>query len=133
MNPDPTKLLAIAGMTTPLIGFYDVPDPKPFEPFVKPKRCFFSAYENWLKGESICISEGTASCQGGGYWVGGIMPEWAVKSAGPDISPREAFAKGLNQREGFKSSDQLMCRWFENLKPYMIENEYVVIGPLKDE
>ncbi|MCP4609775.1 MAG: DUF169 domain-containing protein [Planctomycetes bacterium] len=133
MNPDPTKLLEIAGIEIPLIGFYDVPDSKPFEPFAKPKRCFFSAYENWLKGESICISKGTTSCQGGGYWIGGIMPEWAVKSAGPDISPREAFAKGLNQREGFKSSDELMCQWFKNLKPHMIENGYVVIGPLKDE
>ncbi|MFC2027952.1 DUF169 domain-containing protein [Chloroflexota bacterium] len=133
MRPDPANLLENSGITTPLIGFYDVPDPKPFEPFAKPKRCFFSAYENWLKGESICISEGTSSCQGGGYWVGGITPEWAVKSAGPDILPRDSFAKGLNQREGFKSSDELMCRWFENLKPYMIENGYVVLGPLKDE
>ena len=133
MKPDPTKLLEIAGIKTPLIGFYDVSDPKPFEPFAIPKRCFFSAYENWLKGESIFISAGNSSCQGGGYWVGGIMPEWAVKSAGPDLSPRENFAKGLNQREGFKSSDELMCQWLENLKPYMIENGYVVIGPLKDD
>jgi len=133
MRPDPTRLLEIAGIDTPLIGFYDVPDQKPFEPLAKPKRCFFSAFDNWLKGESICISEGTASCQGGGYWIGGIMPQWAIKSAGPDISPRESFAKVLNQREGFKSSDELMCQWFENLPPYMIENGYVVIGPLRDE
>ncbi len=133
MKPDPTQLLEIAGIKIPLIGFYDVANPKPFEPFAKPKRCFFSAYENWLKGESICISEGTASCQGGGYWVGGITPEWAVKSADPNTSHRESFARGLNQREGFKSSNELMCQWFENLQPYMIKNGYVVIGPLKDE
>jgi len=58
MKPDPTKLLEIAGIKNPLVGFYDVPDPKPFEPFAKPKRCFFSCYENWLKGESICITTG---------------------------------------------------------------------------
>jgi len=133
MKPDPTELLEMAGIKNPLIGFYDVPDPKPFEPLCKPKRCFFSAYENWLKGESVCISEGTASCQGGGYWVGGVMPSWVVKSAGPDSVPRDIFANGLNQREGFKSSDKLMCQWFENQKPYLIENGYVVIGPLKDE
>ena len=51
MKPDPTKLLEIAGIKTPLIGFYDVSDPKPFEPFAKPKRCYFSSYENWLKGD----------------------------------------------------------------------------------
>jgi hypothetical protein len=39
----------------------------------------------------------------------------------------------MNQREGFKSSDELMCQWLENLGPYMIENGYVVIGPLKDD
>ena len=60
------------------------------------------------------------------------MPDWAVKSADTDISPRDNFAKGLNQREGFKSSDKLMCQWLENLKPYMIKNVHVVIGPLKE-
>ena len=122
MKPDPTKLLEIAGIKTPLIGFYDVSDSKPFEPFAKPKQCFFSSYENWLKGESICISEGESKCRGGGYWVGGV-----------EFTTRENFAKVLNQREGFKSSDELMCQWLENLKPYMIENGYVVIGPLKDD
>ena len=133
IRPDPTNLLELAGIKTPLIGFYDVPDPKPFEPFAKPKRCFFSAYENWLKGESICISEGTSSCQGGGYWVGGVVPSWAVKSAGTDCAPRDNFAKSLNQREGFKLSDALMCQWLGNLKPYLIENGYVVIGPIKEK
>ena len=133
MEPDPTILIETAGIKTPLIGFYDVSDPKPFEPFTKPKRCFFSSYEQWFEGESICISKNESSCQGGGYWVGGVTPGWVVKSAGTDSTPREIFAKGLNQREGFKSSDELMCQWLENQKPYLIENGYVVIGPLKDD
>jgi len=132
MKPGPTKLLERAGIKTPLIGFYDVPDLKPFEPFIEPTRCFFSSYADWLKGYSINIAVGKSSCRGGGYWVGGVMPEWAVKSSGPDLSPRENFAKRLNQREGFKSSDNLMCQWLENLKPYMIINGHVVIGPLKE-
>ena len=37
MKPDPSKLLEIAGLITPLIGFYDVSDTKPFEPFAKPE------------------------------------------------------------------------------------------------
>ncbi len=132
MKPDPTKLLEIAGIKTPLVGFYDVPDPEPFEPFANPTRCFFSSYADWLNGYSIRISVGKSSCKGGGYWVGGVMPDWAVKSAGPDLSPRESFAKVLNRREGFKSSDSLMCQWLENLEPYTIKNGYVVIGPLKE-
>ena len=133
MQPNADNLLQIAGITTPLIGFYDVADPKPFEPFAKPKRCIFSCYKNWLRGKSIFISEGNCSCQGSGYWVGGVVPGWVMKSAVTDRTPREIFAKSLNQREGFKSSDELMCQWLENLKPYMIENGYVVIGPLKDD
>ena len=131
MKPDPSKLLDIAGLRTPLIGFYDVSDPKPFEPFAKPERCIFSCYKNWLKGESIIITEGNCSCQGGGYWMGGVMPAWVQKSAQADTEPLKVFARRLNQREGFKSSDELLFKWFENLTPYLIENEFVVIGPLK--
>jgi len=122
MRPDPTNLLEIAGIKTPLIGFYDVPDPKPFEPFAKPKRCFFSCYENWLRGESICISVDDSLCRGGGYWVGGV-----------EFATRDNFAKGLTEREGFKSSSELMRQWLDNQKPYQIEKGYVVIGPLKDD
>ncbi len=132
MKPDPTKLLEIAGIKTPLIGFYDAPDLKPFEPFAKSKQCIFSCYTNWLEGESISFSEGKCSCQGGGYWIGGVVPGWVAESAEPDSTQREIFAKGLNQREGFKSSAELMCQWLGNLNPYLIENGYVVIGPLKD-
>lgn len=133
MQPNADNLLQIAGITTPLIGFYDVPDPKPFEPFAKPTRCFFSCYPDWLNGYSVSISVGKSSCQGGGYWVGGVMPGWVMKSASSDLSPLENFGKTLNKREGFKSSDDLMCEWIENLKPYTIKNSHVVIGPLKDD
>lgn len=122
MRPDPTNLLEIAGIRTPLVGFYDVPDPKPFEPFCTPRRCIFACYENWAEGESICISEGNCSCRGGGYWIGGA-----------EFATRDDFAKGLNEREGFKSSHELMKQWLDNQKPYKIEHGYVVIGPLRDE
>jgi len=126
MKPDPTNLLEIAGIKTPLVGFYDVPDPKPFEPFARPERCFFSCYENWRRGESICIAEDDpscrATCRGGGYWVGGV-----------EFTSRDNFANVLTEREGFKSSPELMVRWLDNQKPYQIEHQYVVIGPLRDE
>ena len=102
MRPDPTRLLEAAGITTPLIGFYDVSDPKPFGPFCKPKRCVFSGYENWLKGESICISGKDFSCRGGGYWIGSV-----------EFETRKNMARGLNEREGFKSSNkqQKSIKW----------------------
>ena len=122
MKPFPTNLLEMAGIKTPLIGFYDVPDPKPFEPFARPKRCFFSCYDNWLKGESICISENDSSCRGGGYWVGGI-----------EFTSRDDLPKVLAEREGLKSSAELMKQWLDNQKPYDMDHQYVVIGPSRDE
>ena len=136
-TPNPLDLLKASGIETPLIGFYDVPFKEPFEPIVIPKRCFFSAYENWLNGDSICISTDDskykATCQGGGYWVGNNLPKWVVKKSNSEQEARENFAKGLNQREGFKSSDDLMHQWLNNLKSYILENKYVVIGPIKED
>lgn len=122
MNPDPTYLLTKTRITTPLIGFYDLADPTPFEPFAKPKRCMFESYQAWLKGAYICLSADQFSCRGGGYWIGGT-----------GFTTREKFGSELNQREGFKEGDQLMCQWLENQPPYLVKNGYVVIGPLKDD
>jgi hypothetical protein len=120
--PNPQRLLDIAGISNPLIGFYDVPDPLPFAPFSTPSRCFFSSYLDWMQGYSTRITAGESSCRGGAYWVGGA--EWTT---------REEFAHTLNAREGFKSSDQLMCQWLENVKPYRLKHDHVVIGPLKED
>lgn len=133
MIPNPEKLLEIAGIDHPLIGYYDVQDPGPFEPFTEPGRCIFSSYPDWMKGYSIKISKESSICGGGKYWIGGIMPEWALSPASGDRTPIENFGRRLNRREGFKSSDQLMCQWLENLEPYTIKNGYVVIGPVKEK
>jgi len=122
MYPDPTHLIAKADIRTPLIGFYDLPDPSPFVPFATPGRCMFEAYEAWLDGKYICLSEKEFSCRGGGYWIGGSQ-----------FTTREKFGDRLNQQEGFKESDELMCQWLGNQKPYLIEHGYVVIGPLRED
>ena len=122
MNPDPTKLLEATGIESPPIGLYDVSDPTPFEPFAEPTHCQFACYEDWLRGESVRIARGAAACQGGGYWVGGV-----------EFTAREDFARTLSTRDGSKSSDELMYQWLENQAPYVMENEYVVIGPLRDD
>lgn len=125
MQPNPNNLLEIAGITTPLIGYCDTPDTKPFEPFAKPQECIFSCYENWLKGESICLSEenvGSIACPGAGYW-----------SCGVESMPREEVAKYLGEIEGLKSTSDLMNQWLENQLPFKKEHEFVVIGPLRKE
>lgn len=122
MPPDPTNLLEIAGISTALVGFYDVPDFMPFQPFTELKRCIFSAYNNWQRGESVCISRHECSCRGGGYWIGGR-----------EFVSREKFTSFLSEREGLKSSLDLMNQWLNNQKPYLIEYQYVVMGPLNDD
>jgi hypothetical protein len=108
MKPDPTNLLGMAGIKTPIVGFDDVPDPKPFEPFCAPKRCLFSCYEHWAKGESICLSEGNCSCRGGSYWIGDV-----------EFATRDRFAKNLNEIEGFKSSHELLKQGLDSQKPHI--------------
>ena len=51
LQPDYKKLIKRIELALPLVGFYDAPDPKPFEPLVKPKKgdCVFSFYKNLLR------------------------------------------------------------------------------------
>ena len=121
MEPDPRVLLEIAGIETPLIGFYDVTDPAPFEPLVESTGCVFAHYSDWLQGRSLCLSEGSCRCRGGSYWIGGV-----------ESAARDSFASGLNEREGFKASSELMGQWLDDQKPYLIERKFIVIGPLRD-
>ena len=62
-----------------------------------------------------------------------VLPPWTVEGTASEGEARENFAFGLNQREGFKSSNELLLKWFENLAPYEIENKYLVIGPVKED
>lgn len=54
MQPDPGRLLAVAGPEIPVMGVYDAPDAAPFAPLVAPtpgeRACVFSFYQNWLNG-----------------------------------------------------------------------------------
>lgn len=86
---------------------------------------YFSCYKNWLKGESICLSEenvGSIACPGAGYW-----------SCGVESMPREEVAKYLGEIEGLKSTSDLMNQWLENQPVYKKEHPYVVIGPLRED
>ncbi len=122
MQPDANKLLQATGITTPLIGFYDTPDIAPFAPFVEAKGCFFSAYDDWLQGRSVILSEESFTCMGSGYWLCGV-----------ESIPRDKFVAFLAKKEGLKASSELIEQWLDNQKPYLKENQYVVVGPLKEE
>jgi len=125
MQPDSTSLLNIAGITIPLIGFYDTPDPAPFKPLVEPepgKRvCIFSFYDSWLKGDTLRITRDNPGCGGAGYWL-----------CAKETRSRDEFVKFLVDGEGLKSSHELMNKWLDYQKPYTQENENILIGPLRE-
>lgn len=122
MNPDPTVLLERLFIENPLIGLYDTPSKEPFEPFVKPDQCIFSSYTHWLDGKSIFITEDNFTCGGAGYSYFGVQQR-----------SREDFIKFLAETEGLKASRELMSGWLEHYSTYEKENDYIVIGPLKDD
>ncbi|MCK5056719.1 MAG: DUF169 domain-containing protein [Candidatus Aminicenantes bacterium] len=126
MQPDPTSLLKIAGITTPLIGLYDVPDPAPFAPLVEPKAgqraCIFAFYKQWLQGKTLHITADNSGCGGCGYWI-----------FGKEHCSREEFVKFLVDKEGLKASHDLMNRWLDHNKPYKREYPHIMLGPLKED
>ena len=117
--PDPTTLIKRTDLTTPLIGFYDAPGPKPFKPLVRPKQrdCVFSFYKNWLKGDTLHITRNQYGCGGAGHWM------WGIRSRS-----KEEFIKFLVDDEGLKASHELMEKWIDSTKPYKAEHSHLFVG-----
>ncbi len=125
MQPDPTNLLSIAKISTPLIGFYDTPEKLLFEPLIEARQCIFACYQGWMQGESTCLSEQNVAaigCPGAGYWNCNVA-----------TVPSEDVAHFLAGKEGLKASSDLMCQWLVNQPPYKKKHAYVVIGPFRQE
>lgn len=121
-QPDCSQLIKRIDLDKPLVGFYDAPDPRPFEPIVKPKKgdCVFSFYKNWLRGETLHITKNHYGCGGAGRWMCGI-----------EIRSREDFIKFLVDDEGLKASHELMEKWVDSSKLYRAAHPNIFIGPLK--
>jgi hypothetical protein len=126
MRADPTNLLNKTGITHPLIGFYDAPDPSAFEPLVRPKpgkwACVFMFYKKWLDGRTLHITKDNFGCGGAGYWLCNI-----------ESRTREDFVKFLAEDEGLKSSRELMNRWLDYRQTYKQEYPNLLIGPLRED
>ena len=126
MQPDATKLLTIAGIETPAIGFYDAPEPQPFAPIVEPAQgrsrvCVFAFYERWLRGETLHITREKYGCRGAAHWLFGV-----------ETRSRQSFVEFLADEEGLKSSQELMGCWLDHHTPYRQEHQHVLIGPLQE-
>ncbi len=124
MKPDPEFLLKQIGITTPLIGFYDAPDPARFEPLVMPApgkhACCFAFYNAWLQGKTLLMTGENAGCGGSEHHLFNITKQ-----------SREDFIKFLVDGEGLKDNGELMNRWVDKQKPYQPEHPNIFIGPLK--
>ncbi|MBP1768957.1 MAG: hypothetical protein H6P98_3072 [Candidatus Aminicenantes bacterium] len=122
--PNPQTLRKRLDIQTPIIGFYDSPDPGLFEPFVSPegRACVFSFYEHWLEGKTLHITKDRYGCGGAGHWMWGI-----------EVRSRKEFLEFLVDGEGLKASPGLMGKWIDAARPYRAENPHLFLGPLRDE
>lgn len=124
LQPDPSSLLEKLGISLPLIGFYDAPNPEPFKPYIQPEEnaCIFSHYQNWINGEMLLLTKDQFGCRGAGRWI-----------CGNQSFGGENFFEFLVEREGLRDSIELMKETMGNSKPYKQKNPYILIGPVKPE
>lgn len=123
VQPDYSQIVKRIDLSIPLIGFYDAPDPGPFEPLIKPNQgdCVFLFYKNWLKGQTLHITKEHYGCGGAGRWMCGI-----------EIRSRKDFIKFLVDDEGLKASHELMEKWIDTSATYKADHPHLFIGPLKE-
>lgn len=127
-QPDPAVLLERTGITHPLIGFYDAPDPAPFAPLLEPKKsgrgspCVFDFYRRWLEGKTLHLTADNFGCGGAGRALCGV-----------ETRSREAFVSFLVDDEGLKANHELMEAWLDAVPPYRKEHPHLFIGPLKPD
>jgi hypothetical protein len=124
MQPYPKLLIETAGIEIPLVGFYDAPDAKPFEPLAVPKGgahvCVFAFYKSWLAGKTLLVTKDDYGCGGAGRAWCGI-----------ETRSREEFVRFLADEEGLKASRDLMNRWLDASPPYRHEHPNLLVGPLR--
>jgi hypothetical protein len=120
MQPDPSTILDRLSIEEPLIGFYDAPDPAPFEPLVVPRgrECIFASLKSWRLGKTLHITREKHGC-GAGHLLG------------VDAMSREAMVEFLCDEEGLRASHELMNLWLDSAKDYEPIHEHLLIGPLR--
>jgi len=123
-QPSPDDLRKRIDLETPILGFYDAPDPSLFEPLALPKpgECVFAFYRSWLEGVTLHITRDQYGCGGAAHWMWGI-----------ELRSRKELIEFLVGDEGLKASPELMEKWIEATRPYRAEYPHLFIGPLKTE
>jgi len=121
---DPTLILDRLDIKYPIIGLYNAPDSKPFQPLVKPSDgdCIFLYFKDWLKGKTLYLSKHHYGCGGCGRWMFGIQTR-----------SRKDFIKFLVEGEGLKASHELMEKWIDSETPKPPKYPFFFVGPFKTD
>jgi len=110
----------------PVLGLYDAPDPRPFEPLVRPAAgghaCLWAFYEQWRRGATVQLTADRHGCGGLGRSLFGLP-----------VDDREGFLSFLADDEGLKESTDLMGRWLDAQSPYTPRHPHLLVGPLRPE
>jgi hypothetical protein len=122
MVPDPNILISKLDIHQPLIGVYDAPDPKLFEPLVKPTsegqhQCVFLFFKRWQRGETLHLHDKHLGCGGCGRCM-----------FNKQARERDEFLTFLAEEEGLKVSKELMGNWLDHDTPYQPEYGNIFIG-----
>jgi len=122
MQPDASTILDRLSIAEPLIGFYDAPDARPFEPLVTPgsHQCVFASFAKWRQGKTLHLTREKPGC-GGGHLFG-----LAARS-------REAMVEFLCDEEGLRADHELMNLWLDSAKSYRPAHDHLLIGPLRPD
>jgi Uncharacterised ArCR, COG2043 len=122
--PNPLPLRERLDIRTPLIGFYDAPDPGLFAPLVRPegRACVFSFHGPWREGKTLHLTNERYGCGGAGHWMWGV-----------ELRSRQEFLEFLVGGEGLKASRRLMGKWIDSAKAYRAQNPHLFLGPLRNE
>jgi hypothetical protein len=124
-QPDVGRLLEALGTAEPPIGFYDAPDPAPFQPSFDPPAgtgrgaCIFDYRRRWLQGERLHLTRESHMCGGAQRSLCGLQTR-----------SREDFITFLCEDEGLRASRELMAAWIDASHTYQPHHEHLVIGPL---
>ena len=126
MTPRPSALLEIAGISEPLIGLYDAPDPEAFAPVVEPpaggRACVFAYYPHWREGKTLHLSPENYGCGGAGTSLCDVTTR-----------SREEYIRFLADDEGLRASRELMAEWIDHRRPLHPQHGHILIGPLRDD
>jgi len=125
MSPVPTYILSKLDLSIPLVGIYDAPDTKPFEPLVhfplQQRACLFEFYNDWIAGKTLVLTAEDYGCGGCGTW-------WFNRQT----RSRKGYLDFLANKEGLKANEELMASWFDAAERYEPKYGFILVGPLKD-